>query len=413
MALTPTNGQKALDSDEEFYSPPGPGSLAPNDPITSGTPLKRKHATEERAHTAGKRQKTQSPVERLRLPLVANLPCELWQRIFSLLPPRSLPPMLWTCRTFYKYLTDPALQNSTCTTPRGLCTIHPDQIWQASRTAWLPDIPSTPPGISEPDLFKLLGRKSCQLCGRLPTSSPGASTWMPGPGNDGVRRVWSFTVRSCGPCLTQHTQDDRSLMLSEFSGLLPVASFIFLTQDQHVLSPSAFRLAGEIPQSVDVRKAFFLPQLRLLKERVSSAKEKSSREALSLLSALSNEQSALFEQHEAWETWASEKKIERFRSQVSVDEVTTEVGNGLSTPSGMLNLSFVNSESFGPLAGWLHVCRVHTATDISQMISLITASSRLLRQVFTYRNDLQLGQRLGPKRLKLTAVLRLSGDVQN
>ena len=313
MAQTPPPGPLTESDVSDFYSPPAPEPSSAKVANPTGTPRKRKHGLDRQEDTREKRQKTQTPVEQSpwRPPMTADLPCELWQHIFSFLPPRSLPQQLWTCRNFYRYLTDSSLATAVATTPRGRGVLHPDQIWQLSRRRWLSSIPTSSPGVSEPDLFKLLGRTDCQFCGKslVPPTSP-KNVWSLGPGHGGVRRVWPFAVRSCGPCLAQRTQTETSLMFSEYSALLSVVPFVFFTQNHHVLSPFAFRSAGEIPQNVVISKVFFVPQLESAQKQLFYAREKSSSAAMSVLSAMATQKAALLELFEAWERWEMEGGIE-------------------------------------------------------------------------------------------------------
>ncbi|KAL9056140.1 MAG: hypothetical protein Q9162_003101 [Coniocarpon cinnabarinum] len=103
-------------------------------------------------------------------------------------------------------------------------------------------------------------------------------------------------------------------MFSDYSVMLSVVPFLFLTEDNHVLSPSAFRLAGGIPENIRIQKVFLLSQLESLQEKLRHAKEKDQQQAKDLLHALSDELPSTNELFSAWEHWATVENVHRFRT---------------------------------------------------------------------------------------------------
>jgi hypothetical protein len=129
-----------------------------------------------------------------------GLPLEIWERICSFLEPVSLGRLICVDHSL-NALLDPKKP-----VPEHLIKNNKTQndIWSASRKRLLPGFPRPLSWTSELDIWRLLLETSCQFCGRKPSkpSSSIQSPWTSGPGQEGVRVVWPFAVRSCGKCLT-------------------------------------------------------------------------------------------------------------------------------------------------------------------------------------------------------------------
>jgi hypothetical protein len=56
-------------------------------------------------------------------------------------------------------------------------------------------------------MWKLACSFSCQFCGKKqqPNPQPPIDQWHPGPGENGNVPIWSFGVRTCGPCLQERS----------------------------------------------------------------------------------------------------------------------------------------------------------------------------------------------------------------
>lgn len=135
----------------------------------------------------------------------SRLPPEMWQRIFSYLPPYSLG-RLMCVNTIFRSLIAPSGEPPTAQLDgRGLLRlIEQDQLWSLSRRAFFPTMPRPLSSLSEFETWKLVRGSKCEFCGKANTSTiPPVSTspWAAGPGNDYVRVIWPFAVRSCGNCL--------------------------------------------------------------------------------------------------------------------------------------------------------------------------------------------------------------------
>lgn len=139
-----------------------------------------------------------------------HLPAEVWQRIFTSLPPHSLGKLMSVNRLFHKYLdpTSPFQVSAPDSyLPCSLPKLSPNTIWRASRRCHWPNMPSPLSGRSELDMWRFACTRSCQFCGQVDetdyTGNP--LPWSRGPGNDTVSLVFQFFVASCGQCLAENS----------------------------------------------------------------------------------------------------------------------------------------------------------------------------------------------------------------
>jgi len=140
------------------------------------------------------------------------LPAEIWHHIFTFTPPRALGRLLRVNKTFRAYL-DPnhALISNSSNIPSLSRSVvsprQPEVIWQSSRRLFRPWMPNPLEGISELGMWKLACNLTCDFCGKtqIPVSSMSMDQWHSGPGESGVRSIWAFAIRACGPCLQQQT----------------------------------------------------------------------------------------------------------------------------------------------------------------------------------------------------------------
>jgi hypothetical protein len=137
------------------------------------------------------------------------LPAEIWHHIFTFCPPRILGVLLRVNKSFNAYLDPSPLDYPITPLSRSaLQLMKPDAIWQASRRLFRPGMPAPLTRKSELDMWKLACCFSCQFCGKrrsqLNPMLP-LDLWRPGPGENGVVPIWSFGIRTCGPCLQQRS----------------------------------------------------------------------------------------------------------------------------------------------------------------------------------------------------------------
>ncbi|KAH0498810.1 hypothetical protein TgHK011_006041 [Trichoderma gracile] len=135
---------------------------------------------------------------------------EVWQHIFTLVPPRSLGKLMCVNRLFHKYL-DPTssfkVSAPDSDLPSLLPKLAPNNIWRASRHSHWPSMPSPLSGRSELDMWRFACSRSCQFCGRVDETDYAGDPlpWSRGPGNNTVTHVFQFFVTSCGQCLVKNS----------------------------------------------------------------------------------------------------------------------------------------------------------------------------------------------------------------
>lgn len=135
-----------------------------------------------------------------------QLPEQIWQHIFTLVPPRDLGRLLTVNKLFHAFLSPLSTHSPVCYNdiPSTFPILKPDAIWQASRRLFWPRMPAPLKGKLEIQMWRLVCSMSCQLCGfqsqkKLPSSNNEA--WCRGPGPSDVCPIFPFCVFACGNCL--------------------------------------------------------------------------------------------------------------------------------------------------------------------------------------------------------------------
>ena len=144
------------------------------------------------------------------------LNAEIWQHIFSFVPPVFLGRLLRVNRAFKNMLTPTDAKEILPSATGALPYRSADSIWGASRKRFCPGLPKSVPGLNDLQMWRLLRGNDCQICGaKKPLSTTHASPdpWRSGPGADGVRVFWAFGIRSCGPCMRKTSEKVTSLYL--------------------------------------------------------------------------------------------------------------------------------------------------------------------------------------------------------
>ena len=132
------------------------------------------------------------------------LPAEIWHHIFIFCHPKALGLLLQVNRLFNAYIDSSSIAKSPVIPhpTSALQLLLPDAIWRASRVLFRNGMPGPLDGKSELEMWRLACSTHCQFCDK--PNSPGTlDQWHPGPGSNGVARIWSFGIRACGLCLTQ------------------------------------------------------------------------------------------------------------------------------------------------------------------------------------------------------------------
>jgi hypothetical protein len=138
-----------------------------------------------------------------------QLPGEIWQHIFTIVPPRDLGRLLTVNKLFHVFLS-PSVAGAVQRHSDVSCSLpplKPDAIWQASRRLFWPRMPAPLKGKSEIQMWRLVCSTSCQLCGsksQKNQQSSNTEAWRSGPGPTDVCPIFPFCVFTCGNCLKKN-----------------------------------------------------------------------------------------------------------------------------------------------------------------------------------------------------------------
>ncbi|KAI9848496.1 MAG: hypothetical protein M1838_000496 [Thelocarpon superellum] len=175
----------------------------------------------------------------------SSLTPEIWQHVFPFVPPPDLATLLRVSSHFRAWLTPSRSTGAPHDTANA--------IWVASRRRFLPEMPKPLSGFTELDMWRLVGGKSCHFCGKrdlasaitAPYVSRPDHPWEPALGENRVRPIWPFRLRSCGSCLLERSDKEIDLLTSASIpfALLAALPFVFLTPQVHVITPTALSLA--------------------------------------------------------------------------------------------------------------------------------------------------------------------------
>ena len=166
------------------------------------------------------------------------IPPELWQWVFTFLPPSILGRLLSVNKQFHSLLTSSFAHTVDLQAIFGVVKpMDPNQVWALSRRAFCPKMPRPLVSKSELGMWKLLRDSRCQFCSKQGASivPPGStSPWAAGPGTDFIRVIWPFAVRSCGACLFSRLRKVRRAIKS-------ISAFILtgLNRKQKSCSPTS------------------------------------------------------------------------------------------------------------------------------------------------------------------------------
>ncbi|KAK4180421.1 hypothetical protein QBC36DRAFT_30868 [Triangularia setosa] len=239
----------------------------------------------------------------------STLPPEIWHRIFTFCPPRSLGSLLAVNKLFNLYL-DPQSTVSrdvpVSTSSGALLPMKPNAIWQASRRLFWPTMPSPLRPKTELEMWRLACSYRCQYCGKL---DPWKQTTVPdsnlrGPGEHGVASIWVFGSRMCATCLLKHTIKELDLDLSPTipSSVIPALSFVWLTNDLQVLSAATLE-QGQLPVDVQVTKRFLSSEVQALERELLEVRDMGPGTVTEWLKGLPERGSDIRHDASKWEKW--------------------------------------------------------------------------------------------------------------
>ncbi|KAF2200406.1 hypothetical protein GQ43DRAFT_418066 [Delitschia confertaspora ATCC 74209] len=186
----------------------------------------------------------------------AGLPPEIWQNIFLSCSLITLGRLLQVNRSFHSYLTAVHTVSNSKPDTGFVRLLKSESIWSSARNAHPTKPPGPFPGFSDLDMCRLYMGKSCQFCSKKALSTPGEKTWRRGPGENNVRVIWPFAVRSCGPCLLRRCEKESTLLLSAVSALRPALPFALITSDGHYIPVHILQNAN-LPPDIEITKYYY------------------------------------------------------------------------------------------------------------------------------------------------------------
>ncbi|KAI0450140.1 hypothetical protein F5B21DRAFT_492176 [Xylaria acuta] len=205
-----------------------------------------------------------------------QLPTEVWQHIFTFLPPKMLGRLLSVSKYFNSLLNP--LCGYSCDAglslvASSLSILKPEVIWQLSRRRFWPTMPTPLQGHTELQMWQLACQSGCQFHSRTyqplsPINGPSNTEYS----HTAPRPIWSFSLRSCGPCLVDKTTKEVDLLLSSSmpACLIPALPFIFISEDMHVI-PSAMLQTGHATK-LPMTKIFLPSHVAAIQEEFISVR---------------------------------------------------------------------------------------------------------------------------------------------
>ncbi len=145
--------------------------------------------------------------------ILQNMPGAILQRIFGELPPAGLARVMSLHKRFHAVLTKGkaslARVDAGIAKPagKGIAVLQDgERIWSHARTKTYKTMPRPLQDTKELEMLQLLGRVTCEVCGTTTQQAPPSTSANDrGPGPGAVRVIFPFGIRTCGPCLFEHT----------------------------------------------------------------------------------------------------------------------------------------------------------------------------------------------------------------
>ncbi|KAF2463021.1 uncharacterized protein BDR25DRAFT_347501 [Lindgomyces ingoldianus] len=293
--------EASITSSTDFYGsdkPDTPGREAQNDALST------KRKAEELESSQEKKRKLEPASASATTPVTpcAGLLPEIWQHIFLSCSLADLGRLLLVNRSFHSCLTDIRHVPNVKPDSGFLRLLKSESIWAAARNAHPTKPPKPLPGFSELQMWQLVWGKRCQFCTRQNEFVTGEKIWQKGPGSTGVRTIWPFGVRACGPCLLQRCRTDSSLLFSTASALRPALPFAFLTTDQNYVLAYTLQ-AATTPAGVDIGKYYFNVHVEDIMRELEQAQSLGSAATEEWSKGLDGRGKERMKASENWERW--------------------------------------------------------------------------------------------------------------
>lgn len=196
--------EASVASSSDFY-----GSDKQPDTPTAKATVKRKAVESGLSPEKRRRLESASNSSTTDLKPCAGLPPEVWQHIFLFCPLRALGRLSRVTRSFHSYLTDVRNVSNAKPGTGFLRLLKSESIWASARNMHPTKPPKPLPGFTELQMWQLVWSEKCQFCDKESSFTSGEKIWQKGPGATGVRVIWPFGVRACGPCLLDRCQTVR------------------------------------------------------------------------------------------------------------------------------------------------------------------------------------------------------------
>ncbi|KAK2759043.1 hypothetical protein FQN54_003142 [Arachnomyces sp. PD_36] len=236
----------------------------------------------------------------------STLPGELWQHIFTFLPPESLGSLSLVNQAFKFLLTADDAQILARSPSEGALKYQSaNSIWSISRKSFHPGMPRPLFNLTELEMWRLVRGSICQFCGKsgsLVSSTDLSPLEKDQPGD--LRLVWPFGIRSCSECLEQKTEKEMDLLFSSTlpSILLPALPFALFTPSMHFISSIALR-GSQSSANFNLTKYYFKPHIQAMKREFDEVKALGSATAEEWVKGLETNGKEKLADAARWEQW--------------------------------------------------------------------------------------------------------------
>ncbi|KAF2035974.1 hypothetical protein EK21DRAFT_53471 [Setomelanomma holmii] len=309
--------ESSVASSADFYeSEPQPATTAP---AAHGDMAVAKRKAEDESSAHDKKRKLGSPSKFISSDLrwTAGLPPAVWQHIFLSCSLKDLGRLMQVNRSFLLYLTD--VHNVSMSKADATCLrlLKSESVWASARNAHSPKPPKPLPGFTERQTWQLAWLKKCQFCNKASSFTPGEKIWRRGPGSSGVRTIWPFGIRSCGPCLMEQCQTETSLLFSTASALRPALPFTLITKDKHYI-PAHHLQTTTTPPEVEIGKYYSKKHVEDITQDLNDALSLGPAAAEEWSKGLDAKGKERMKVAENWERWETRDQQEQQRQATAV-----------------------------------------------------------------------------------------------
>ncbi|KAF2831480.1 hypothetical protein CC86DRAFT_463362 [Ophiobolus disseminans] len=305
--------ETSVASSTDFYGSEAAPVLTARDAQRDMAVTKRKAEDSSSAHD--KKRKLVSPSSSISSGPrpCAGLPPAAWQHVFLSCSLADLGRLMQVNRSFFSYLTD--VHNVPVSKPAPGCLrlLKSEFLWASARNALSPRPPKPLPGFTELQMWQLAWSKRCQFCTKIIPFTPGEKIWQRGPGAAGVRTIWPFGIRACGPCLMQQCQTETSLLFSAASALRPALPFALITKDCNYIAAHLLQ-ATTTPPDVEIGKYYYMKHVADITQELNDALSLGPAAAEEWSKGLDAQGKERMKVADNWEKWEARHQHERSRA---------------------------------------------------------------------------------------------------